>query len=215
MIPGLPFKSRETISAVQEANFSRMMDLCFERHPFYRAKFKALGLSRGDIRSLEDIHLLPLVSKKEYASNPSAFSLETEGLEEEATIHWDVMHTTGTSGGRPTPFLSTTYDFYNTLTANQRALEIRHVNGSDIVANLCPMTLHPYGAYHRTIAACNVMKIPVVSPLPGRPSDYFHWSASLDEVVDTIARTKASILWGVTSYVRRILIRAEEVGADF
>ncbi|MBU74616.1 MAG: hypothetical protein CMM73_02765 [Rhodospirillaceae bacterium] len=215
MIPALPFKDRDTISAVQEKNFSRMMDLCFERHPFYRDRFKAMGLSRGDIRSLEDIHLLPLVSKKDYAAIPSAFTLETDGLEEEATIQWDVMHTTGTSGGRPTPFVSTTYDFYNTLTANQRALEIRRVKGSDIVANLCPMTLHPYGAYHRTIAACNVLKIPVVSPLPGRPSDHFHWSANLDEVVDTIARTKASILWGVTSYVRRILIRAEEVDADF
>ena len=82
MIPALPFKDRDTISAVQEKNFSRMMDLCFERHPFYRDRFKAMGLSRGDIRSLEDIHLLPLVSKKDYAAIPSAFTLETDGLEE-------------------------------------------------------------------------------------------------------------------------------------
>lgn len=215
MIPDLQFKSRDIISAIQEENFARTMDLCFERHPYYRRRFKSMGLSRSDFCSLADIHLLPLISKKEYAADPESFCLETEGLEEESTIHWDVMHTTGTSGGRPTPFLSTTYDFYNTLTANRRALEIRHVRSSDIVANLCPMTLYPYGAYHRTIAACNVMKIPVVSPLPGRPSKHFHWTSRLDEVIAIIATTHATILWGVTSFVRRILIRAEEIGADF
>ena len=215
MIADLPFQSRSVITAIQEENFSRTMDLCFSRHPYYRARFRQMGLERGDIKSLADIHLLPVISKKDYAAEPEAFCLETEGLEEEATIQWDVMHTTGTSGGKPTPFYSTSYDFYNTLTANRRALEIRQVHDRDIVANLCPMTLYPYGAYHRTIAAANVMKIPVISPLPGRPSPHFHWTAGLDEVVETVARSKATILWGVTSYVRRVLMRAEEMGADF
>lgn len=215
MIADLPFQSRSVITAIQEENFSRMMDLCFARHPYYRTQFRQMGLARGDIKSLADIHLLPVISKKDYAAAPEEFCLETEGLEEEATIQWDVMHTTGTSGGKPTPFYSTSYDFYNTLTANRRALEIRQVLSNDIVANLCPMTLYPYGAYHRTIAAANVMKIPVISPLPGRPSPHFHWTSSLDEVVNTVARSRATILWGVTSYVRRVLMRAEEMGADF
>ena len=40
------------------------------------------------------------------------------------------------------------------------------------------------------------MKIPVISPLPGRPSKHFHWTAGLDEVVETVSRTKVTILWG-------------------
>ena len=215
MIIDLPFKERSIITKIQEKNFSQTMDLCFSRHPYYRARFKQMGLLRGDIKSLADIHLLPVISKKDYAAEPEAFRLETKGLEEEATINWDVMHTTGTSGGRPTPFYSTSYDFFNTLTANRRALEIRQVRDTDSVANLCPMTLYPYGAYHRTIAAANVMKIPVISPLPGRPSKHFHWAAGLDEVVETVSRTKVTILWGVTSFVRRVLMRAEELRADF
>ncbi len=215
MIPDLPHKTRSVITAVQEANFERMLDLCFTRHPFYRRRFQEIGLLRKHIRSLNDISLIPIISKKDYAAAPEDFRLESNGLEEEASIQWDVMHTTGTSGGKPTPFYSTAYDFYNTLTANRRALEIRRVRDTDLVANLCPMTLYPYGAYHRTIAAANVMKIPVISPLPGKPSAHFHWSSSLDEVVAAIAKSHATILWGVTSYVRRILIRAEEMGADF
>lgn len=215
MIPDLPFRPRAEIEAVQEANFAAMLDLCFERHPYYRRRFAEIGLERGDIRGLADIARLPVIAKSDYAAEPAVFRLETEGLPEEARVAWDVMHTTGSSGGRPTPFHSTAHDFYGTLTANRRALEIRGVRDSDIVANLCPMTLYPYGAYHRTIAAANAMKIPVVSPLPGRPSPAFHWSAGLDDVVATVARTRATILWGVASYVRRVLLRAGELGADF
>lgn len=214
MIPDLLFRPRAQILAIQEENFLKMLDLCFKRHPYYRESFKKLGLSRNDFKGLDDIVKIPVVTKADYANAPESFRLETVGLSREATISWDVMHTTGTTGGHPTPFHSTTYDFYRILTANRRALEIRGVKNLDIVANLCPMTLHPYGAYHRTIAAANAMKIPVVSPLPGRPSSDFHWSASLDEVVEAVARSRATILWGVCSYVRRVLIRAGELEAD-
>lgn len=215
MIRDLPFRPRAEIAVVQEAAFAAMLDLVFERHPYYRRVFAARGLRREHVRGLADIHLIPVIAKADYAAEPEAFRLETEGLPEEATIGWDVMHTTGTSGGRPTPFHSTTHDFYNTLTANRRALELRGVRETDVIANLCPMTLYPYGAYHRTIAAANAMKLPVISPLPGRPSPDFHWSAGLDEVVAAVARARATILWGVTSYVRRVLMRAGEMGADF
>lgn len=214
-IRDLPYRSRAQIEAVQERRFAETLDLCFERHPYYRRVFAERGLRRGDIRGLADIGKLPIIDKAVYAADPEAFRLETRGLDDEAQVDWDVMHTTGTSGGRPTPFHSTAHDFYGILTANRRALEIRGVRETDIVANLCPMTLHPYGAYHRTIAAANAMKIPVVSPLPGRPSPRFHWSAGLDEVVQTVARARATILWGVASYVRRVLMRAEAIGADF
>lgn len=211
----LPFQSRAIIESVQEEKFSEMLDLCFARHPYYRARFRQEGLKRSDIKSLADIHKIPVIDKQIYADKPDAFRLETDGLPAEMTIDWDVMHTTGTSSGKPTPFYSTTYDFYNTLTTNRRALEIRGVQLTDVVANLCPMTLYPYGAYHRTIAAANAMKIPVISPLPGRPSEFFHWSANTDEVVSCIERSKATILWGVCSYVRRVVQQAQSLQADF
>ena len=150
----------------------------------------------------------------DFAADPLAFRLDTDGLGEEAQVDFDVMHTTGTSGGRPTPFHSTVHDFFRILTANRRALEIRGVRDTDLVANLCPMTIYPYGAFNRTIAAANAMNIPVISPMPGRPSPDFHWSASLDEVITAIERHRATILWGVTSYVRHVLMRASELGAD-
>ncbi len=214
MTADLPYQSCAEIDAVQEAKFAEMLDLCFTRHPYYRQVFSDIGLKREDIGGLADIGKIPLIAKVDYAADPEIFRLETEGLPEEAQVGFDVMHTTGTSGGKPTPFYSTVHDFYRILTANRRALEIRGVHETDLVANLCPMTLYPYGAFHRTIAAANAMKIPVVSPMPGRPSPDFHHASSLDEVIRTVEHHRATILWGVTSYVRRVLMRAGEMGAD-
>lgn len=214
MIADLPYRGRAEIDAVQEAKFAEILDLCFRRHPYYRKRFAEIGLQRHDIGGLRDIAKIPLIAKVDYAADPEVFRLETSGLPEEARVGFDVMHTTGTSGGKPTPFYSTVHDFYAILTANRRALEIRGVRETDLVANLCPMTLYPYGAFHRTIAAANAMKIPVISPMPGRPSPDFHWSSGLDQVVRSVERHRATILWGVTSYVRRVLMRAEAMGAD-
>jgi phenylacetate-CoA ligase len=58
------------------------------------------------------------------------------------------------------------------------------------------------------------MNLPVVSALPGDPSPYFTLGNRTDEVVRVVERSRATILWGVPSYVRRVLARAEELGAD-
>ena len=207
---------RARIEAVQEQNFATMMDLCFRGHPYYRRVIERLDLRRADFRSLADLSLLPLTFKRDYMAVPHDFVLA--GLDdqpEEMRIVWDTMHTTGTTGGKPTPFVQTTYDFYNILTSNRRALEIRGLRETDIVANLCPLTIYPYGGFIRTIHACAVMKIPVLSLMPGHPSPYFHWASDMAEVVAGIVRTRATVLWGVASYVRRVILAAEAAGADF
>jgi phenylacetate-coenzyme A ligase PaaK-like adenylate-forming protein len=59
------------------------------------------------------------------------------------------------------------------------------------------------------------MNVRVVAALPGNPSPYFTLGNALDEVVAIVARSRATILWGVPSYIRRVVARAEELGADF
>jgi phenylacetate-coenzyme A ligase PaaK-like adenylate-forming protein len=214
MIESTPFLPRARLREIQERNLRAMLDLCFARHLHYRSMFARAGIKREDITGIADLHRLPITTKQDYMADPESFRLDTTDLAPEMQVFWDVMHTTGTSSGKPTPFYSTAADFYAILTANRRALEIRGVVDTDIIANLCPMTLHPAGAYHRTVAAASAMKIPVVSLTPGRPSPQFHWASSVDESLDVIVRTRATILWGVASYVRRIVLRAQERGAD-
>ncbi len=214
-VPDLIFRPREEINAAQEQRFAATMDLVCAHHPHYRQLFAKLGLSRADFQSTADLARLPLTSKHDFMGDPQAFLLGASDVEPEMQVVWDTMYTTGTSSGKPTPFVSTAYDYYNVMALYKRILGLRGVGGDDLIANLCPLTVYPHGAYHRVSAAGAALKIPVANLVPGRPSPHFHLGSELDEVVEGIVRTRATVLWGVTSYVRRVLMRAAELGADF
>lgn len=209
------FADPAEIAAVREENFSATMDLVCERHPWYRRIMAERGLGRGDFHLLADINKLPLTDKRDYMSAPEDFRLDTAGLAPEMKALWDVMYTTGTTTGRPTPLYSTTWDFYDILALQHGMLTLRGVHKDDVIANLFPLTLWPHGAYARVPQAAAVMNLPVVSALPGNPSEFFRWGSGIDDVAALIERSRATILWGVASYIRRVLIRGHELGSNF
>ena len=207
--------SQDEIAAMQERGFAQMMDLAAARHPRTRALLAAASLSRSDFRALADLPKLPLTTKDDYLADPAAMRLDCSGLPEEAQSVWDVMHTTGSSSGKSTPFVSTTYDFFRILEANRAMLRIRGVRAADVIANLFPLTLRPHGAFIRVLHAASALNVRVVSALPGNPSPELTLGSGLDRVVEIVAQSRASILWGVPSYLRRVLARAEALRADF
>jgi phenylacetate-coenzyme A ligase PaaK-like adenylate-forming protein len=215
MEDNIVYRQRAIIEEQQENNFQEMMDLIYEGHPYYKRLLIENNLKRDDFECLSDLTKLPVTFKQDYMDEPDLFRLHVDNLPLEMKVIWDVMYTTGTTSGQPTPFYSTTYDFYNILTINRSMLEIRGVQPTDIIANLCPLTLYPHGAFIRVLHAACSMHIPVVSPLPGKPSPHFHLGSRLDEVIDIISKTRVTILWGVPSYIRRILMRALELKVDF
>ena len=215
MTENIVFAPRTEIEAAQERNFAEIMDLVAERHPFYRRRLAEAGLARGDFASLADLMKLPPTTKADYMAAPESFRLDCAGLAPEMQATWDVMHTAGTTSGRPTPFYTTTWDFFDILTQQRSMLELRGAGETDVIANLFPLTVWPHGGYARVPHAAAVMNIPVISALPGNPSPHFPWGNGLDAVVGIVARGRATILWGVPSYIRRVLIRAGELAADF
>lgn len=212
---GVLFGARREIDAAQEANFAEMMDLVCERHPYYRRLLASRGLSRSEFASLADLAKLPVTRKDDYVREPEAFVLDGAGLPEEMRAVWDVMHTTGSTSGKPTPFVSTAFDFYRILELQRNMMRLRAVRPEDIVANLFPLTVYPHGAFIRALHAAAAVNLRVVCALPGNPSPYFTLGNRTDEVVRTVERSRATILWCVASYLRRVLARAEELGADF
>src|SRR5438128_3271722 len=204
----LLFSDRAAIEAVQEANFAEMRELLATRHPYYRSLMKGIA-------SLRDLGKLPVTRKVDFMREPQSFVLEAEGLPDEMRIVWDVMHTTGSTTGKPTPFVSTAFDFYRILELHRNMMRLRRVEPDDIIANLFPLTRHPHGAFIRVLHAAAAMNLRVVSALPGDPSPYFTLGNKTDEVVRVVERSRASILWGVPSYVQRVLARGAELGADF
>jgi phenylacetate-coenzyme A ligase PaaK-like adenylate-forming protein len=85
------------------------------------------------------------------------------------------------------------------------------MTAQDIVINLYPLTPFPHLT---TLFPSGVMTIgaSVASP-PMSVLD--PTSPNLDEVVWMIDRHKGTVLGGIPSYVHRVIMRAEELGADF
>jgi len=206
--------SREALQAEREAALARTLDLVFERHPYYRDLFRREGLRREHFKTLDDLSRIPVTTKAQYMAEPQRFVLESEGLEPEMRTVWDVMYTTGSTSGVPTPFVSTSYDFFNILKLQRNMLLLRGVQPTDLIANLFPITTAPHGAWIRVLHAAASLQVPVLSAMPGNPSPHFELGRSLDEVIALLGTHHPTILWGVPSYIQRVLTRAAELGTS-
>jgi phenylacetate-coenzyme A ligase PaaK-like adenylate-forming protein len=139
----------EALVALRQARLAQTLDRVFAAHPHYRRTFAELGISRGDLKSLADIRRLPVTTKADFMRDPASFQLGREGAkDDEETVVWDVMYTTGSSG-TPAPFVSTAYDFVNILALNRNMLRLRGVTAEDSILNLFPLTKYPHGAFSR------------------------------------------------------------------
>ena len=204
-----------SLAALRQVRLAATLDRVFAAHPYYRRQFAELGILRGDLTSPSDLVRLPVTTKADYMGDPESFRLGGEGAaDEEETVVWDVMYTTGSSGA-PTPFVSTAYDFVNILALNRNMLRLRGVTADDSILNLFPLTKYPHGAFARVLHAAASLNIPVVSAMPGRENARRpELNNGLDQVVALAAHTRPTILWGVPSYIRRLVGRAEEMGVQ-
>ena len=202
------------LASLREQRFAATLDRIFAAHPYYKRKFAELPLNRGDVRGLADLGKLPVTTKADYVAEPDAFVLGAAGAADDAeTVVWDIMYTTGSSG-KPTPFVSTAYDFVNILALNRNMMRLRGVTNTDTILNLFPLTRYPHGAFARAMNAAAVMNIPVVAALPGHVNERQPEIGSrLDDVVAIAERSRATILWGVPTFIRKMAARAEELGA--
>lgn len=211
----LLFAPRAAIEAAQTRNFARQIDWVLARHPHYRDLARSNGLSRADFASPADLAKLPLTGKDAYMRDPNRFLLQTDGLPEEMRTVWDTMYTTGSTAGITTPFVSTTFDFFQLLQLQRNMLRLRGARAGDTIVNLFPLTRAPHGGWIRALHGATSMSLPVVAAMPGRPSEYFTVGNDTDGVVRIVERSRGTILWGVPSYIAHMVGRARELGADF
>ncbi len=214
-LPDLLHRPREEVKGLQDRLLQRTVELCYRGHPYYRAVMTRLGLRPSDIRTTDDLVKLPITSKKDFMSDPEAFRLSLPDLPLEERILWEVMYTTGTTSGQPAPIYTTTWDHYAYMFHAARCSEILGIRESDRIANVFPLTPYPMGAYVRAPATAAATGAAIITVNPGRPNRSFPVHRTLDEAVRMVERHRATVLWGVASFVRRMLVRAKEIGADF
>lgn len=212
----LLYSSQAEIRERQNQRFRHQIALCFKAHPYYQEVFTRLHLTPNDFKTLDDLPKLPITTKQDYMKNPQAFRLNAlpEFLPQERIL-WDVSYTTGTTSGMPTPFFNTTHDYFATLEQLKRLCGIIGISEDDIVMNLFPLTPVPHIGFLRTRDYATVIGAAVVNALTGTPYPAYPVHRRLDDAVRMVERHKGTVLSGIVSYVRRVVMRAEELGADF
>lgn len=200
----------------RERGFGRMMDLVFAAHPYYRRRLSELGLVREDFRSLADIERIPPIDKGAYLAEPEAFVLHLEDRQDvtpEENTRWRVIYTAG-STQKPTPFYDTTHDHFSRVNQMTLATRIAGIGEEDVVLNLFPLTPIPHQGFLSATYGPMGVGARLIAALGGRPYADFPVHRDLDEILDLTVRQRPTVLWGVATYVRRVIVRAEERGDD-
>jgi len=214
-LPDLLRQPQEKVRALQDRLLKETIELCYKYHPFYRDLMTREKLEPRHIQNCDDLQRLPVTTKKNFLSDPEAFRLRGDDLPLDVQVLWKVIYTTGTTSGKPAPIYVPAFDNSAYLFACARRQELVDIRTDDILANLFPLTSFPMGAYSRSADEAAAAGASIVFAHTGRSEGGFPVHHSLDEAVGMVERHRATILWGVAGYVRRVLVRARELGADF
>jgi phenylacetate-coenzyme A ligase PaaK-like adenylate-forming protein len=202
------------IEALQGEKLRAMLALCARGHPYYRRVWAEAGIDIAAIQTVADLERLPLTPKQAMMAEPESFRLHLPDLPLHERVLWEVIYTTGSTAD-PTPVYNTTHDYHAYLFQAKRVAEISDITPDDVIANLFPLTPAPMGAFVRSATNAYAAGATIFAALPGAPHGDFGVHRSLDSAVRSIERHRATILWGVPSFIRRVLLRAIEFEADF
>ncbi|MEW6443048.1 MAG: AMP-binding protein [bacterium] len=214
----LLYKSQQEIRELQNERLARQVARLALYSPHYRRIFKEQGIQPDRIRTVDDLEAVPLLYKKEYMKDPQQFRLvfpPDAPVPVQERILWNVHYTTGTTSGQPSPFFSTTHDYFGNIMQLARTCQIGGITAEDTVANIFPLTTVPHIGFLKTIDYSMAAGAKVVCALTGSPYETFPIHRSLDHAVDMVERQRATLLSGITSFVRRVIMRAEEQGRDY
>jgi len=131
---------------------------------------------------------------------PETFRQHLADLPPHERVLWEVIYTTGTSS-EPTLLYNTKHDYHAYLFQSARVEEISDVRETDIIANLFALTPAPMSAFVRSATNAYAAGATIFSALPGAAHGTFDVHRSLEQPVRNIAFHRATILWGVPSFI--------------
>ncbi len=212
--------SKQNIDSLRERQnryVPKMIQLCFDAHPYYGPLLRKLGLTPSDFRTVYDLRKIPPLPKAEYAADPEAFRLNLDnvtGLSPEETTLADIVYTAG-STSKPAPFYDTMHDRFARVQLMGRAASIAGVGPHDTVLNIFPLSSVPHQGFLSGSWGPMASGAKLLTGLTGRPYADIPVHRRMDEAIDIVETQKVTILWGITTYVRRFIVRAQELGKDF
>ncbi|HEY4442271.1 MAG TPA: hypothetical protein VGN14_17555 [Candidatus Elarobacter sp.] len=201
--------ARETMSederaTVVLAKIRAVMAWAWERAPFYRSRWEAVGLEPGDITSLEVFARLPTITKADLradqAQHPPYGSYLCVDPAEIARLHG----TSGTSG-RPTAFAWSRDDFGRIAEAHARIMWSFGLRPSDTVfiGSIFSLYVGSWGAL-AGVERLGAAAFPFGAGVPGMTLQAVSW----------LRQMRPSAFYGTPSYALRIAETARGEGID-
>jgi phenylacetate-CoA ligase len=179
-----------------------VIDYAWSKAPFYRSKWLAAGFQPGDVKSLEDFSLLPVVTKEELRlaqlEHPPFGNYLCVPVEEVVRVH-------GTSGttGRPTAFGISRTDWQMIAEGQARAMWAMSIRPRDTVFIGSVFSLY-MGSWGALLGAerLGATAFPFGAGVAGQSLRAVSW----------IAQMKPTVFYGTPSYALRLAEVAAENG---
>jgi phenylacetate-coenzyme A ligase PaaK-like adenylate-forming protein len=212
------FKSQKEIKEIQNKNLRAQLDLCKQYSPYYSKLWKEKNIDVSKIKTVDDLEKLPLTTKMDYMKGTDAFRLQLGGVPGRQLfelIPWSVTMTTGTTSGFPTPFWNTTHDEYSVFQLLIRSSMISWGTPDDRIFDCFPFGPVPHIGYLRAITAPLAIGASVSAGHTGMPYPMFPVLRRMDDAIAIAQNHNSTIIMGIASYIRRMIMRAEELEVDF
>jgi phenylacetate-CoA ligase len=209
------FWSQDKIRAMQDEMFKRQMEWVWDGHDYYKRMFAENGIAQGDLQTIDDLEKLPLTYKKDYMADPESFKLKPS---EPNLYDWifEVTYTTGSTTGVPTAFWNTIHDAHGIWQMIFRGIKLGGFPPYARGINLFPLGPVPHIGFFRArdIGMLGLGNM-IMSGCTGMTYPEFPVHRSMDYVMDLIENNGAEVWLGIASFIRRLIMKAEEQGRDF
>jgi phenylacetate-CoA ligase len=197
---------QEELRAMQSEKLRVAVRYVYECIPFYRRKFDGIGLKPGEIRSVDDLHLIPVTTKQEMAEDLAEHSPwgTYTALDDELWVKrgWQIFASSGTTA-QPRVFRYSQFDREMWAWTDARAMwamGFRPGRDSALIAFGYGPHVWLWGVHY----ALNLMSIPIVT------------AGGLDSSARArfIERYKPTILACTPSYALYLASVMRELGID-
>lgn len=196
--------SRERLRGLQLECVCRQVTRCYEESVFYRAKLADAGVEPGDVRSLEDITRLPVVTKDELREE-QALRPPFGRFVVADRASWRELHPSTGTTGTPVNTIWSASDVEAVADFTARTMWQFGVRPGDIFQNAFAYGLWVAGlSCHYAAARIGCLVVPTGT------------SVSTDKQADFFRRARATALVATPSYALHMAatLRERGIGAD-
>jgi phenylacetate-CoA ligase len=190
---------------LQTRKLRRTVEYVYRYVPFYRETMHAMGIKPSDIRTLADVHKLPITKRQQLSENIDAFVSRYPGLVPVTTVR-----SSGTTGHPVELFLT-----------NE---ELQYYGAGEAITGMMMGWLGPAEIMQRhfstepaitgTLMSVAARKAGAMQVVPGKTLDD-HVESIFHERVIPGKRSKVSLLMTSPSHLWALTHRAEQMGVDF